>query len=124
MKHSKRDLERLAQVTEAARTAAQARLRVKVSAEAKIQREIDHLAEERALVLQTLSLSDTRGAAQVVCHGDWLKYADRRRAQLNVALARARALALTERQAAQKAHGRQQVAAELLRRAERERKKH
>lgn len=121
MTHKKRNLERLAMIADAAFAAAQTRLKEKAAAEAAVQAEIERLSEARNKVLETLVLSKDQGAAQVVCHGAWLTYAEQKRARLNTAQARARALALTERDAARKAFGRTQAVAELLRRARKRR---
>lgn len=117
MKRASADLARLARVTEAAFLVAQGALRDKAQAEARAQAELDHLAAARDTVLQTLVLDDSRNAPQVVCHGRWLSWAEQRRAHLNTALARARAKAMIERAAAQKAFGRHKVAEALLERA-------
>ena len=114
MKRKKAELQRLARVTEAAFMAAQAELRSKAALETALQTEIDALSEARSQVLGTLVLSEDRSAAQVLCQADWLTHAAQRRAQLNTALARARAYSLRERQKARKAFGRNAVADALL----------
>ena len=117
MKRSKQEIERLARVTEAAFQLAQAALRRKAEAEARLQSELDQLRAGRRTVIATLQVTEERSAAQVACHGAWLTWADQRRARLNMALARARAAALKEREAARLAFGRDRVAQELLRKA-------
>lgn len=117
MKHSKKDLQRLARVTEAAFMAAQAELRSKAALETALQAELNTLAEARSQVLGTLILSEDRSAPQVLCQAAWLTHASQRRAQLNMALARARALSLRERQKAKRAFGRNNVAETLVKAA-------
>lgn len=114
MSRKMKDLQRLANATEAAFVAAQSELRAKASVEAAIQSELHTLAEARSQILGTLVLSEERGAAQVLCQGAALIHAEQRRARLNIALAHARALAMRERQKAQRAFGRQQAARRLV----------
>lgn len=119
MTRNRQDLQRLAKLTEAAFAAAQTRLQQKAAVEAAVQAELETLAEARQQVLETLVISGTQSPAQVVCHGTWLTYAEQKRARLNTALAKARAMALRERAIARKAFGRNQVVAELNKRAQR-----
>lgn len=117
MKRRKQDLQRLARVTEAAFLAAQAELRSKAALETRIQTELSALADARSQVLGTLILSEERSAPQVLCQAAWLTHAGQRRAQLNMALARARAMSLRERQKAKRAFGRNNVAETLVKAA-------
>lgn len=120
MSRRPQDLARLGKLTEAAFMAAQTRLQKKAAAEAAVQAELDKLASDRRHVLEKLVISSTQSPAQIVCHGTWLTFAEQKRARLNTALAKARALALKERADAKRAFGRNKVVAELNRRAKRD----
>ena len=114
MSRNLKDLQCLANATEAAFMVAQSKLRAKASVEIAIQSELQTLDEARSQILGALLLTEERGAAQILCQGAALTHAEQRRARLNMALAHARALAMKERQIAQRAFGRQHVAQRLV----------
>ncbi|MFT6912383.1 MAG: hypothetical protein ACJAQW_000980 [Paracoccaceae bacterium] len=107
-------IKKLAVLTEAVFQAKQANLQAKAAAEAACMHALVQLDKDREKVTASLQLNEGMSGAQIACQSQWLVWAEKERATRNMALARARAVAMDHRKAAKKAFGRHNATQSLV----------
>ena len=100
-------LKRLRAATQVAFQSAKNRLEKKMEAENRLHKELQDLDQARMEVLRAMSVVDGQSPGHIPCYSAWLLWAERQRAALN--MAQAKASSEYEKQKTKRAFGRHRV---------------